>query len=225
MHTNRHVLLGIFFVSIIALLAWFTLFKTDFSLLAERKQWSVRFAEAGGLRKGDSVLVAGMRWGRVEALTFDSSAGPEERVVVNLSLDRPVDLYPDYAIRIESATVLGGMQLSIEPGTFQSDTMAKGAKLNGEVVPDVLKAMGGVVSENRETLTNMIAGLDQIVNEVRGGKGILSRLLYDENLGEDLSRTVNSLNETFINLTAISADLRDGKGTLGRLLKDDELYR
>ncbi len=82
MHTNRHVLLGIFFVSIIALLAWYTLFKTDFSLLTERQQWSVRFAEAGGLRQGDSVLVAGMRWGRVESLTFDSSAEAHERVGV-----------------------------------------------------------------------------------------------------------------------------------------------
>ncbi|MDP6384765.1 MAG: MlaD family protein, partial [Planctomycetota bacterium] len=225
MHTNRHVLLGIFFVSIIALLAWFTLLKTDFSLLKDREMRVVRFAEAGGLRRGDSVLVAGMRWGRVESLDFRPEADPSERVVVELSLNREVELYVDHAIRIESATVLGGMQLSIEPGTFQSGSMAQGAKLNGEVVPDVLKALGGVVSDNRETLTTMIAGLDEIVGEVRGGKGILSRLLYDETLGKDLSETVNSLNETFTNLTAISADLRDGKGTLGRLLKDDELYR
>jgi len=225
MHTNRHILLGIFFVSIIALLAWFTLFKTDFSLLSERQQWSVRFADAGGLRQGDSVLVAGMRWGRVESLTFDSSAEAHERVLVKLSLDRPVDLFTDHAIQIESATVLGGMHLTIEPGTFQSGIMAQGARLHGDVLPDVLKALGAVVSDNRETLTNMITGLDEIVGEVRDGKGILSRLLYDETLGEDLSKTVNSLNETFTNLTAISADLRDGKGTLGRLLKDDELYR
>ncbi len=227
MHTNRHVLLGIFFVSIIALLAWFTLFKTDFSLLNDREVRVVRFAEAGGLRRGDSVLVAGMRWGRVDSLdlNLEQEADPSERVVVELSLDRPVDLYVDHAIRIESATVLGGMQLSIEPGTPQGDPIEKDAKLNGEVVPDVLKALGGVVSDNRETLTNMIAGLEEIVGEVRGGEGILSRLLYDETLGKDLSETVNSLNETFSNLTAISADLRDGKGTLGRLLKDDELYR
>jgi phospholipid/cholesterol/gamma-HCH transport system substrate-binding protein len=224
MNTHRHVLLGLFFVSVIALLAWFTLFKTDFSMLSERQQLSVRFDDAGGLRQGDSVLVAGVRWGRVESLSFDPSAGPGERVQVALSLDRPVDLYADHAIRIENATVLGGMQLYIEPGSVPSGTLDPGTPLHGKVVPDVLKALGMVVSDNRQNLTNMITGLDEIVGEVRGGKGILSRLLYDEALGEDLVKTVKSLNETFINLTAISGDLRDGRGTLGRLLQDDALY-
>jgi len=224
MTTQRHALLGLFFVSVIALLSWFTLFKTDFSLLGERQAWSVSFDNAGGLRQGDSVYVAGMRWGRVESLEFDSAGKPGERVQVELSLERAVDLYADHAIRIESATVLGGMQLSIEPGSVQSGALPAGTALRGEVVPDVLKALGGVVTDNRDTLTSMISGLDLIVGEVRDGQGILSRLLYDEALGEDLAQTVTDMGTTFDNAAAVSDDLRAGKGTLGKLLQEDGVY-
>ncbi len=224
MTTQRHVLLGLFFVSVIAILAWFTLFKTDFSMFSERQSWKVKFEGAGGLRAGDSVLVAGMRWGRVESLEFSSKAAPHQRVTVDLTLKQPVDLYEDHKVRIESATVLGGMQLAIEPGTVSSGSIPPGTVLQGELIPDVLKALGDVVTDNRETLTHMITELDELVGEVRGGSGVLSRLLYDETLADDLGKTVSNLNDTFTNLNALTDDLRAGKGSLGRLLQDDSLY-
>ncbi|MHC4821881.1 MAG: hypothetical protein ACYTDX_09205, partial [Planctomycetota bacterium] len=53
--------------------------------------------------------------------------------------------------------------------------------------------------------------------EIRGGKGLLGRLVYDEELGEDVSTAVSDFQ-------TIVADIKDGKGTLGKLVTDDELH-
>ena len=56
-----------------------------------------------------------------------------------------------------------------------------------------------------------------IVADVKGGKGTLGLLLYDE-------PTANSLKLSMNNLREVSAKLNSGQGTLGKLISDDSLY-
>jgi len=56
-----------------------------------------------------------------------------------------------------------------------------------------------------------------IVADVKGGKGALGVLLYDE-------PTANSLKVSVNNLRDISTKLNSGQGTLGKLISDDSLY-
>ena len=93
MKSNQtYFLLGLFFVVVLGLLGYFTLFMSEVPWLSDRQTISVFFPEAHGLRKGDAVLVAGVRWGRVEAITYDPAAEEDRRIVVVASLDEPVAL-------------------------------------------------------------------------------------------------------------------------------------
>lgn len=223
MTSQRQALLGLFFVLVFGILGWFTLFESDLSLFREKVTVRVHFEQAGGLRAGDPVLVAGLRWGEVEGLEYDPEERPEQRVAVDLLLDQQVRLFGDHQILIEDATVLGGKQLVIDPGEPATGEVPL-TDLYGEVSPGVMKALGDIVADNRESLTNILAGLEVVVGDLQTGEGTLARLLHDEQLATNLSNAVASVAVTFENAEALTENLREGRGTLGRLMNDPELY-
>jgi phospholipid/cholesterol/gamma-HCH transport system substrate-binding protein len=223
MSAQRQALLGLFFVLVFGVLGWFTLFKGDLGLFRERVLVTVHFEQAGGLREGDSVLVAGLRWGEIESLNYDPQRAMDERIEVVLSLEQTVQLFEDHVIQIEDSTVLGGKQLVIEPGQAGSGPVSLEG-LHGKVAPNVMKALGDLVEDNRGALSNILTGLETMVGDVQGGEGVLTRLLYDEQLAENLSNAVSSVAATFENAEALTRDLRLGEGTLGKLMSDPELY-
>ena len=223
MTTQRQALLGMFFVLVFGILGWFTLFEGDVSFFREKIALSVFFEDGGGLRQGDPVLVAGLRWGQVADVVYDPEKPRPERVMVVLSLDQPIHLFGNHEIVIEDSTVLGGKQLIVDPGDPESGDIVAD-DLHGTVAPSVMKALGDVVSENRESLNHILSGLEAIVGDAQAGKGVLGELLYDEQLAENLSRAVEAVSATFENAQGLTSDLKNGKGALGKLMNDPELY-
>lgn len=223
MSTQRHVLLGVFFLAIVGVLGYYTLFLTDFRLFSEQVRLKVYFSETNGLRRGDTVLVAGMRWGKVESLTFEPTAELDDRIEVDISLYDPITLREDFQIRIEDATLLGGKNLTIEPGIATSAPIPEDTRLYGSVQGNVLQALGEVVDENREALSNTISNLEAIAGDVREGKGIVGRLVYDEELANRVSDAITNISNTFENTDALTQRLREGEGTLGKLFAEDGL--
>lgn len=228
MTARRHTLIGLFFVLVTGILGWFTLFKSDLSLFAESFPMTAYFKEGGGLHKGDSVLVAGMRWGRVVNLEYHSDERDmDRRVKVEFTLEHEVTLYDDHVIEIEDATVLGGKRLSIEPGTPDRG-LWEGDLRPGTVKPNVMEAVGNLVSDNRDNLKSVIDNLAQVsetVNtEISEGDGVLRQLLSDGELAQEVKRAVTEIADTFENLKRLTDKIDAGQGTLGQLLADEELY-
>ena len=224
MNAQRTTILGLFVLAVLAVLAYFTLFLTDFALFAERPTLRVRFAETNGLREGDSVLVAGMRWGRVKTLVFDPQAPADARITVTASLNEPLPLREGFSISIRDATLLGGRNLWIDPGPPDAQLVPLDRPLFGTVARNPIEALGVLVSDAEKPLKGILDNLDAIVAGVRAGKGAVGRVLVDERLAEDLAATVSSAAGTVKNLEGIAADLRTGKGSAGRLLADEALY-
>ena len=80
MSPRRHLALGLFFLAVVGILGYYTLFKTDVQLFGERQRLTAFVENAGGLRKGSPVLYAGVRWGKVEEVVPDIERPREERV-------------------------------------------------------------------------------------------------------------------------------------------------
>ena len=224
MSSGRNVILGIFFVSVFAVLAYYTLFLTDFQLFGERVTKTVYFEETNGLRQGDSVLVAGVRWGKVESLEFHPRADRERRIEVVISLDEHVDLHEDHRILIKDATLLGGKNLVIDPGLPNSPTIPEERELYGTVSSNVLEALDELVAENRQAIRTTLADIQTIVSDVRQGRGVVGRLVADEELALNVSSAISSIAVSFENVDALTTSLRAGEGSLGRLFTEDELY-
>jgi phospholipid/cholesterol/gamma-HCH transport system substrate-binding protein len=224
MTTSRSFLLGLFFLAALGVLGYYTLYMTNFSLFKQRPELVVHFSRTNGLREGDAVLVAGMRWGRVKQLTYDPHAPEARRVTVVAELNEPLELREGHAIAIEDATMLGGKYLTIDPGPAANAPLARGTQLTGSVAPNPINALGDLVKESKANVQQALEDIAFLTHGVRAGQGPLGRVFRDENLANDLTEFVGGAAKAVANLERISADLSSGKGTAGRLIADPGLY-
>ncbi len=224
MSPQRHILLGLLFLAAVCILGYYTLFRADFNPFKEQHRLEVYFEDAGGLREGDAILVAGMRWGKVEGLVYDSTEDdPERRILASLVLTHEVNLYGDHAITIEDASVLGGKFLKIEPG-FPNTGAAPEGDLYGSVPGSALASIGSLIEENRGPIKSTLADFSLLMSDAKSGKGVLGALFTDEELRGDLTGAVTSVRSAFENIDALAAKIRTGEGTIGKVIYDDSIY-
>ena len=226
MNKSRIVLLGLFFLATLGILAYYTLFQSDFELFKKPNMMSIYFDHANGLRKGDSVVVDGVRWGKVKDLTYDSQAtDPKRRIRVEAKLNEPIILRRGFRIRIEDSTLLGGKNLSIEPGPVDGAFVDPNVEtLFGEVGKNPLASLGDLVADSQRGVQQIIEDLSAITGDVRGGKGPLGRMIGDASMADDLATTLKGAASALQSLDKVAKDLAAGRGTAGELLTDRELY-
>ena len=223
MNSKHQLVLGAFFVVVLGILGYYTLFLTEFSLFREQHEVAVHFPDADGLREGDAVLVAGMRRGRVKGLSYDPGADLERRITVVLSLDEQIALRDGFSIQIEDATLLGGKLVAIDPGPAGGASVPAGTRLFGGVESNALAGLGDLIAESRGSLGNILSDVEAVTAELRAGSGLLGRLIHDEELSSQVTEGLASASQTFANLEEVSAKVRAGDGILGRLVSDQAL--
>ncbi|HVS17911.1 MAG TPA: MlaD family protein [Planctomycetota bacterium] len=223
MDQRKQFALGTFFIVVLALLSYATLFLTDFRWFRDSHPMVVHFREANGLRPGDSVLVAGIRQGRVTELAYDPTAVLERRVTATMLLDEEVRLRQGFVIRIEDATLLGGRQITIDPGPPEGSELAPETTLFGMVAGNPLADLGALIDENREAFRTILDNVTGFTDDLRQGRGTLGRLVSDEGLADQVTSAVGRFEAFSDNAAALTGDLREGKGAIGRLFADEEL--
>ncbi len=225
MNTSNHFLLGLLFIVALGILGYFTIAKSDFTLFGEAQQMVVQFPEADGLREGDAVLIAGVRWGKVTSIAYNpEEADMSRRIEVLISLDEPIQIRAGHEILIEDATLLGGKRLTIDPGPADSEVVPIETIFQGSVQLNVIEAAGELITENSEGVTDAIDGIRDLVQGVQAGEGTMGKLFSDDDLAGEVDRAVRSFAETGENLAIVSERLEKGEGTMGKLFASDEMY-
>jgi phospholipid/cholesterol/gamma-HCH transport system substrate-binding protein len=222
-----------------------------------------RFVDANGLREGSEVRLAGVRIGKVDRIRLLSPSevgtGPSpQKIEAFLTIDSKIDGVPatdrirtDSTAQQASPSILGSeMIVNITPGTPLGQPVTENFLLPssaGSTMSDL--ATRG--TELAEKLSKLSDQLNDIVKNVRDGKGTVGRLFNDESLynnlnatiadAEELARQIKSgkgsagkfiydealytnANEVALNLRKLSEDLRAGRGTAGKFFASDELY-
>nr|WP_246011591.1 MCE family protein [Nocardia mexicana] len=117
---NRHFWLGMAAGAVVVLLL------AGSSLLSRAgigdRVVRAEFAQAAGLRPGNSVDMSGIEIGTVKSAHLE-----RDRVVVEMSIDRDTELGHDARAAIKMSTILGKMHVELEPGT--------GEPLAGTTIP------------------------------------------------------------------------------------------
>jgi phospholipid/cholesterol/gamma-HCH transport system substrate-binding protein len=222
-----------------------------------------RFSDANGLREGSEVRLAGVRIGKVDRIRLLSpsevGSGPNpQKVEAFLTIDNKIDGVParerirsDSSAQQMAPSILGSeMIVNITPGTSIGQPIQENALLpstSGSTISDL--ATNG--TELAQKLSKLSDQINEVVKNVREGKGTVGRLFNDEALYNNLNATIrdaeelatqiksgkgsagkfiydealyNNANDISANLKKLSADLTAGRGTAGRLLQSDEMY-
>ncbi len=176
------------------------------------------FDNAGGLRVGAPVRLAGVDLGNVTGIRIMSGkpATPVE-VIMKVSTKYSFDLRKDSVTTLATAGILGETFVDIDSSFAKGPPAQNGDTLPGRDQPDVQD----VVRASQGTLQNMDAllkRLDRIVSFIESGQGSIGKVIYDPGL-------YDRLNATVAEFKALMDDVQSGKGSLGPLLTSDEAYK
>jgi len=196
----------------------------ELTLKKEGYCFDVLFVDAGGLRKNDTVELAGMEVGKVDSLRIE-----EDRIRVRLRIDNGVKIRTDARIVIMEKSLLGGRVVSISMGK-DPEIVPPGATLIGEKLPtatELISTASDIGETFEETLvkleevipklTSPLETMDRVAKKIEKGEGTLGKLFTEEELYEKLTSTVETMDK-------VAKRIEKGEGTLGKLLTEEKLY-
>lgn len=112
------LLVGLFVIAGIAALAYLTIKLGSGALVgSDSYPLEARFANAGGLNKGSSVLLAGVFVGRVEDVSLDVS---DYSAIVSMRILSHVKLPTDTMASIKTTGLIGDKYIALAPGADEA---------------------------------------------------------------------------------------------------------
>jgi phospholipid/cholesterol/gamma-HCH transport system substrate-binding protein len=176
------------------------------------------FDNAGGLRVGAPVRLAGVDIGNVASIRIvpGKPTTPVE-VVLKVNTKYSFDLRKDSITTLATAGILGETFVDVDSTLAKGLEAQDGDTLPGRDQPDVQD----VVRASQGTLQNMDAllkRLDRILAFVESGQGSIGKVIYDPGLYDRLNATVGEFK-------SLIDDVQSGKGSIGPLLTSDEAYK
>ncbi len=184
------------------------------------RKYTVRtyMENAGGLRTGDPVRLAGIDVGNVESIRISGSHDPKRSVEVVMRVRRKFqdELRADSLAELDAEGLLGQRFLNITRGDPGQPVVPAGGEVKLKEtteLKDVLSSSADVM----EGLNKVVARVDRIMTQVESGKGSLGKIIYDDSLFKKANEGVEGMNR-------LVAHAASGRGSLGRFLMTDELY-
>jgi len=218
------VIIGLLSLATIALLVLAAFRADQLPLIGGGDTYYAAFSEAGGLKDGDEVRIAGVRVGSVKAITLDG-----DHVKVEFLVDKGVEFGPSTAASIRVKTLLGQMFLALEPdGPGQMEAGAQIPVERTQAPFEVVAAFSGLaetaeridtkqLSEALDTLSGVMARTPE---EFHGALRGLSRLSHT------VAARDAQINSLLRNLEDVSAVVADRNTELVKLFEDgDVLFR
>lgn len=174
--------------------------------------------DAGGLRTGDPVRLAGIDAGNVSAISISESHNPMRAVRIRIHvLHRYHDeIRADSEATLAAEGLLGQRFLNVTRGSPSQPPVPDGGEIKMKETPE----LADVVASSATVLVNLnriAARVDRIMSQVESGRGTLGKVIFDETLYQKANKSVDDIQ----NLLSYAAS---GKGSLGKLLMTDELY-
>ena len=149
-----------------------------------------KFKTVTGLKVGNNVRFSGINVGTVSEIDLISDSA----VVVKLVIRDEVRHFikTDAKASIGSEGLMGDKVLTISPGTKSKSPVKNNAtitSLQAIEIEDIMKGVKTTV-DNAAVITNELAEFSYKINN---GKGTLSKLLMDEQMGNKLDATMSNL--------------------------------
>jgi phospholipid/cholesterol/gamma-HCH transport system substrate-binding protein len=176
------------------------------------------FDNAGGLRIGAPVRLAGVDIGNVTAVRIVEGrpASPVE-VTMKVNTKYLFSLRKDSVTLLSTAGILGETFVDVDSAAAKGLAVADGDVLQARDQPDIQD----VVRASQGTLQNidtLLKRADRIIAFIESGQGSIGKVIYDPAL-------YNQLNATVAEFKGLVDGIQQGKGSIGPLLTSDEAYK
>lgn len=164
----------------IIIFLWILGWAKNFSLKSNEQNVYVKFENVAGLEIGDQVTVNGLRKGYVKQMEVKNNY-----VLVELSLDKDVNLKQDATFAISMLDLMGGKKVEVFPGQsqypFDFNKTADG-KFYADI-PSVMSLFGSVQDD-----------LVTVLKDVKVSIHSMNKYLTDEKLRGEVNNSIANLN-------------------------------
>jgi len=218
------IVIGAISIAVLALLLVGGFRAQDLPLIGGGDTYYAAFSEAGGIKVGDEVRIAGVRVGSVESIDLD---GDQVRVGFRIKTDSQFG--PTSRADLKVKTLLGDMFLAIEPAG--SGQMEEGATIPVERTSspyDVVEAFEGLAETAGDIDTDQLAQsltvlADLTRNTPEEFQGALEGVSA---LSANVAAKNEQINSLLQNLERVSTVLDDRDEDIIELMRDaDVLFR
>lgn len=216
------VAVGLFFLFLVIFLLGSekNLFEHSYDLVC----W---FTDISGLRVGAPVQLAGINVGTVGKIHFDARLEKKQvKLTLGISSRFKERIREDSVATIVTQGLLGDRLVSISVGSPDKKILNNGDELPASSPT----GFSELVDKGKELLDNAnksAENVNAILEEIRGGKGLIHGLVYDpegEKLVSEAGKVAENLSEASANMEEILARIERGEGTLGALVNDPTLF-
>jgi phospholipid/cholesterol/gamma-HCH transport system substrate-binding protein len=214
---------------------------TDPATFRGRYMVTTEVPDAGGIRRGDPVLMRGVSIGRVHDFALSDTG-----VVITLEIEGEWEIPADSRTVLGGVDFLGGRPVNVVPGR-SSENLPEGGSMPGETEEGVMEVADTIGDEARETMERVrslladttIAGVQGSVAELQELLRSLSEMTDEQSVqlselsqslvrsagqveeltaSEDLPRALARMDSTFAQLRVTSERLSTASLTLGAIL-------
>ena len=177
------------------------------------------FPDAGGLRQGAPVRLAGVEIGNVKEIAIvQNPPDPADPVEVTMKVRTKYKFFlrKDSVTILSTAGVLGETYVNIDSAHATKPPVQDGDVLQSKEqagYDDVVRA----ANSSLQNMDVLLKRMDRIIAFVESGQGSIGKAIYDPAL-------YNKLNATVGELQNLVSQISQGQGSLGKLIATDELY-
>ncbi|CAB4771284.1 unannotated protein [freshwater metagenome] len=215
------VVIGAISIAVLALLLVGGFRAQDLPLIGGGDTYYANFSEAGGIKVGDEVRIAGVRVGAVESIELD---GDQVRVGFRIKTDSQFG--PTSRADLKVKTLLGDMFLAVEPAG--SGQMEEGATIPVERTSspyDVVEAFEGLAETAGDIDTDQLAQsltvlADLTRNTPEEFQGALEGVSA---LSANVAAKNDQINSLLQNLERVSTVLDDRDEDIIELMRDADV--
>ncbi|MCG9875022.1 MAG: MlaD family protein [Leptospiraceae bacterium] len=213
----RYSIVGVLFVSAIAIVGYFSVLTDGGPLQKDGVQTVIYFPNAEGIKIGNKVTIHGVPYGYVSKVTlvhFDENGdilapgelGIGTKVQITLVLKGPIKIYENYEATIKNESLLSGRVISLDPGSrFPRDPKTFEFQTSGSeylVLSDYTSKKSATSPSLKGKVTeDPLVSLSELIAENRA-----------------------DIRKTFANISDITSKINNGEGTLGRLINENEVH-
>jgi phospholipid/cholesterol/gamma-HCH transport system substrate-binding protein len=189
------------------------------NLFSKRYDLQAYLKEAGGLRQGGSVMVAGQLAGtikEIQLLPVDMDTMRNVRIVVSIDEKLQPQVRGDSRARVKTLGLLGDKIIDISPGTPKTAPLENGDTLRVSEALDYEQVLTKAASAV-DDIVGLAHDMRALTKSLVSGKGTIGQLLTNPALYNQLESTLGRTN-------AMLARVQNSNGTFGRMLDDPRLY-
>jgi phospholipid/cholesterol/gamma-HCH transport system substrate-binding protein len=175
-------------------------------------------SEAGGLREGAQVRLAGVAVGNLKRIQISPYPERARAVELVMAVARTYqnEIRADSIASIETVGLLGESYVNLTRGSPGQEVIPDGGVLKTSEEAGIKRVVQNA-NDVIENLRVLSAKFNDIAGQIQSGKGSLGKVVYDPTLYNRLDKTADTFER-------MATRIDQGEGTIGKLIADETLY-